>query len=234
MAPTSFCCSISSGIYVVTAEAETGCPRPLGRFPRWRPRDASGGSGAPGPGKTLLQPCHPLRTRRRRQSPGEHRIRPWRRSAHPLAAGDATKTLGQRIRPRRRVGGWGGPFPRRVRPGGLQHPGFGTVLAATGCRSLGWARQWHREYRIRSLAGASWAGMCISGEPRAGDRRCYWAGYGEVSYCRPPGGFTVLDPGKLRLPPGRLPRWPNPWTGPFSGAGTLRARGRGRWKEESR
>jgi hypothetical protein len=42
-------CSISSGIYVVTAEAETGCPRPSGRFPCWRAREASGGSSAPGP-----------------------------------------------------------------------------------------------------------------------------------------------------------------------------------------
>jgi hypothetical protein len=48
MAPTSFCCSISSGIYVVTAEAETGCPRPPARFPRWRVRDACSGNRAPG------------------------------------------------------------------------------------------------------------------------------------------------------------------------------------------
>ena len=70
---------------MVTAEAETGCPRPPGRFPCWRPCDASGGSGAPEPGKPRLQPCHPLRTRLGGSAPREHRIRPWRRSAYSLS-----------------------------------------------------------------------------------------------------------------------------------------------------
>src|ERR1017187_2261286 len=185
-------CSISSGIYVVTAEAETGCPRPPGRFPCWHARDASGGA----------------------------------------------RVLGA-----------------------LQRPGSGTVLAATERRRREEAPMASEYRQIRSQQAHR--GWCVHPRARVGCRRCYWLdmgmdGRGLSLYAAAPerraisakasavrresarhpsagaGGFTVLDPGKLRLLPGRLPRWPNPWTGPFSGAETHRARGRDRRGEESR
>jgi len=87
MAPTSFCCSISSGIYVVTAEAETGCPRPLGRFPRWRPRDACGGSG-----------CNRA-VRSGRGGGARAPIRSWHRSAIHRAISGAQVDAGNRWAP---------------------------------------------------------------------------------------------------------------------------------------
>jgi hypothetical protein len=122
-------------------------------LPRWRPRDASGGSGAPGPGKTLLQPCHPLRTRHGGRAPGN--IESGRGTGAPSSGGgDATKTLGgQRIR------------PQEARHGqGAHHGAFSPARApwrpaALRIRHLYWpppsagggkGRQSHRQYRIRS------------------------------------------------------------------------------------
>ena len=105
--------------------------RILGRFPRWRPRDACGGSGAPGPGKPRLQPCHPLRARHGGRAPGNiesghgagARIH-WRRGRHQ-------NPRGQRIRPHRRVMAalriHGSLFPGACVLAALQRPGSGTV-----------------------------------------------------------------------------------------------------------
>jgi hypothetical protein len=78
-------CSISSGIYVMAAQAETGCPRPLGRFPAGACVTPAADSGAPGPGKPRLQSCRPLRTRHGARAPGTSNpaIAPERASTEP-------------------------------------------------------------------------------------------------------------------------------------------------------
>ena len=206
--------SISSGIYVVTAETETGCPRPPGRFPCWRPCDASGGSGAPEPGKPRLQPCHPLRTRHGARAPGNiesgHVGVSWPRCASTgslfLAACASWRPAAPQIRHcagRHRM-----PVARTAaHASGMHNP------VTAGASRL-----------VCAFTGPCWGPAVLLG----------WVRRGFLLPPPPPGGFTVLDPGKLRWLPGRLPRWPNPWTGPFSGAETLRAKGRERRREESR
>ncbi len=181
-------------------------------------------------------------------SPREYRIRPRqaRRGRVPHPRGSF---------PARKVSVATEPFsPVRVcccRP----RPGSCTVLAATQRACLRRGPQRHREYRIWSPLCASWP-RCVSPGPLLGPAVLlagYGNGWGFLVVAAPgrlaiwaeasavllfqspgPGAFTVLDPGKPRLLPGQLPRWANPWTGLFSGAGTLRARGREPRREESR
>ena len=150
------------------------------------------------------------------------------------------------------------PFPWRVRAGGLAAP---RIRHCAGRHRVPGAKPgppMASGILNPVMAGASWLVCASQGSPVLGTggawpgmgmgfltgneslrrRRaaCYMGrGFGGAALPVPwPGAFTVLDPGKLRLLPGRLPRWPNPWIGPFSGAGTLRARGRARRREVSR
>src|ERR1019366_7920022 len=96
----------------------------------------------------------------------------------------------------------------------------GPVLGAGGAIGLGMGMD-GVSYCRRPRA-ACYMGRGFSGEKRNRPSQHISAALSVLGA----GGFTVLGPDKLRLLPGRLPRWANPWTDPFSGAETLRARGR--------
>jgi hypothetical protein len=98
-------CSISSGIYVVTAEAETGCPRPPGRFPAGARVTPAAATVLPGPARPC---CNPATRSERGMTPEPPGISNPAMAPERASTGgrDATKTLGgQRIRPCRRVAG---------------------------------------------------------------------------------------------------------------------------------